>query len=66
MFFRVNGAAVYARGGNKVPMDLLGTKRIQKQKQQKQKQKQKLKIEKTQQKQKIEKTENRIENRNIN
>mmetsp|Transcript_31436 Transcript_31436/g.94443 ORF Transcript_31436/g.94443 Transcript_31436/m.94443 type:complete len:1023 (+) Transcript_31436:5048-8116(+) len=23
MFFRVNGAAVYARGGNKVPMDLL-------------------------------------------
>ena len=23
MFFRVNGAAVYARGANKVPMDLL-------------------------------------------
>jgi hypothetical protein len=23
MFFRVNGAAVYARGGNKVPMDLI-------------------------------------------
>ena len=23
MFFRVNGAAVYARGGNKIPMDLL-------------------------------------------
>ena len=23
MFFRVNGAAVYARGGNKIPMDLI-------------------------------------------
>jgi len=23
MFFRVNGAAVYARGGNKIPMELL-------------------------------------------
>lgn len=23
MFFRVNGAAIYARGANKVPMDLL-------------------------------------------
>ncbi len=23
MFFRVNGAAIYARGGNKIPMDLI-------------------------------------------
>ena len=23
MFLRVNGAAVYARGGNKIPMDLI-------------------------------------------
>ena len=27
MFFRINGAAVYARGGNKVPMDLMEGRR---------------------------------------
>jgi len=24
MMFRINGAAMYARGGNKIPMELLG------------------------------------------